>query len=79
MPLVGKKCYDVYQNLSIVCPFCPSIEAVKTKTTQSAIVPYSKNKKPKGWLNFSFILNKYFPNLRFIPEKTLSTMHLILY
>ena len=30
MPLVGKKCYKVYQGLQSPCPWCPAIPAIET-------------------------------------------------
>ena len=30
MPLIGKKCYEVYQKRKTVCPWCPSTKALST-------------------------------------------------
>jgi two-component system cell cycle sensor histidine kinase/response regulator CckA len=30
MPLIGKKCYEVYQKRKTVCPWCPSAKALST-------------------------------------------------
>ena len=33
MPLVGKKCYEVYQKRESICPWCPSVKALSTGNT----------------------------------------------
>jgi len=53
MPLVGKKCYKVYQGLQAPCPWCPSIRALKTGEVHSEIVPYPSAEKPRGWIELS--------------------------
>ncbi|MDZ7695636.1 MAG: PAS domain S-box protein [Deltaproteobacteria bacterium] len=53
MPLVGKKCYRVYQGLDSPCPWCPSIRAMKTGDVHSEIVPYPSAEKPSGWIELS--------------------------
>lgn len=53
MPLIGKKCYQVYQNRTSHCPWCPSLKAMEMKTTQTNIVAYPNNEEPEGWLNLS--------------------------
>jgi PAS domain S-box-containing protein len=53
MPLVGKKCFEIYQNRKSSCPWCPSLKAMEIKKTQINIVPYPDNEKTKGWLNLS--------------------------
>jgi PAS domain S-box-containing protein len=42
IPLVGKKCYEVYQHRKTRCPWCPSIKALSTGTvhTTDIQVPY---------------------------------------
>ncbi len=53
MPLIGKKCYKVYQNSDSVCPWCPSVETLKTGLTKTCIVPYVSEKQQKGWVELS--------------------------
>lgn len=53
MPIVGKKCYFVYQNINEVCPWCPTVRAIKEKKTCRSIVPYPDDKNPKGWIELS--------------------------
>ncbi len=53
LPLAGKKCYQVYQNRSSPCPWCPSLKAMDTKKTQFSVVAYPSNDNPEGWVNLS--------------------------
>lgn len=53
-PLVGKKCYQAYhQGRDDVCPWCPSIQTLKTGKMHTEIVPYRPADKPAGWLELS--------------------------
>jgi len=52
-PLIGKKCYQAYQQRDSPCPRCPSILAIESGETQDEIVPYPSNEKPSGWLRLS--------------------------
>nr|HDM59032.1 PAS domain-containing protein [Bacillota bacterium] len=52
-PLVGKKCYEVYQQRDSPCPFCPSLPAIKTGELQTTVVPYPLEKEPTGWIELS--------------------------
>jgi len=49
MPLVGRKCYEVYQQRTSPCPFCPSLPALKEGKPHRATVPYPSEKAPRGW------------------------------
>jgi PAS domain S-box-containing protein len=53
MPFTGKKCFNIYQNRKSICPWCPSLNAMKKKVTQHNIVPYPDSKKPIGWMYLS--------------------------
>jgi PAS domain S-box-containing protein len=53
MPIVGKKCYSVYQKRQSPCPWCPSLKAIKTGTSQSQVVPYPREENPTGWMELS--------------------------
>ncbi|MCD4664429.1 MAG: PAS domain S-box protein [Bacteroidales bacterium] len=53
MPLVGKKCYQVYQQRESPCPWCPSLLAMESGGTQTETVPFPSDEKPEGWLNLS--------------------------
>ena len=50
MPIVGKKCYHVYQNRKSVCTWCPSTRAIACGEIQSEIVPYPSAEEPTGWI-----------------------------
>ncbi|MBW1727269.1 MAG: cache domain-containing protein [Deltaproteobacteria bacterium] len=52
-PLIGKKCYDVYQQRESICPWCPSVNAIKTGEPQNEIVPYPTEENPEGWVDVS--------------------------
>jgi PAS domain S-box-containing protein len=53
MPLMGKKCYEIYQDRTSICSWCPSIKAMQSKKSQSTIVPYPNSTHPKGWIHLS--------------------------
>jgi PAS domain S-box-containing protein len=53
MPLVGKKCYEVYQQRQSPCPWCPSIPALESGEVHSEIVPYPSPVGPQGWIDLS--------------------------
>ena len=52
-PLEGKKCYVAYQQRDSACPWCPSIKAMETGTTQRSEVPYPSAEEARGWLELS--------------------------
>jgi PAS domain S-box-containing protein len=52
-PLIGKKCYEVYQQRERMCPWCPSVKSIETGEPHSKIVPYPTEENPKGWLDIS--------------------------
>jgi PAS domain S-box-containing protein len=52
-PLVGRKCYVVYQQRQSACPWCPSIRTLETGDTHSEIVPYPSEHSPSRWLELS--------------------------
>ncbi len=51
MPFLGKKCFEVYQERTSVCPWCPSKRALETGKTHRAIVPYPQTGTPEGWID----------------------------
>ena len=53
MPLVGKKCYALYQQRESPCPWCPSQRTLETGKAQTATVPYPSADNPTGWLQLS--------------------------
>ncbi len=53
MPLTGKKCYDAFQERDSICPWCPSIKTIKTGEVKNAIVPYTNQANPTGWIGLS--------------------------
>ncbi len=50
MPLLGKKCYTVYQERQEICPWCPSVPAMEVGEKRSTIVPYPSEENPTGWI-----------------------------
>ncbi len=53
MPIVGKKCYRVYQKRSSPCSFCPLEITWETGQPQNEIVPYPSEKNPTGWIDLT--------------------------
>ena len=58
MPMLGKKCYDVYHERSKPCEVCPSIQALKSGKPAYEVVPKrGPNQITIGWLDlYSFPL-----------------------
>lgn len=52
-PLVGRKCYEVYQRRQSPCPFCPTIATIKDGVPRTEIVPYPSEENPTGWIELS--------------------------
>ncbi len=52
-PLVGKKCYEVYQQRQEPCPYCPAAATIETGSMQVTIAPLRKNNKDKGLLELT--------------------------
>lgn len=50
VPLIGKKCYSVYQKRISPCPWCPSKTTLKTGDVHSTIAPYPSAENPVKWL-----------------------------
>jgi len=53
LPLVGKKCYSVFQKRDSICPWCPAVLAMKTGEMSSEIVPYPSHDDPAGWFELT--------------------------
>lgn len=51
--LIGKKCYEVYQQRKSICPWCPSVKAINTGEPENEIVPYPTKENPEGWIDLS--------------------------
>jgi|GEM_PF-1705987 len=49
-PLIGKKCYEVYQNRSEPCDPCPSINALENKAVCTEVVPFMEKDNQVGWI-----------------------------
>jgi len=52
-PLVGRKCYEVYQDRVSPCPWCPVVRTIETGRMHSQIVPYPSDEDPTGWIDLS--------------------------
>jgi len=53
MPLVGKKCYQVYRHRSSPCTDCPSIHAAASGESKTEIVQIPSLKGKSDWLEIS--------------------------
>jgi len=58
MPLVGKKCYEVYHGRSKPCEICPTLQTIKTHRSANEVIPkISSDGTVVGWLDlYSFPL-----------------------
>ena len=52
-PIIGRYCYEVYQNRNTSCQDCPTLAAINKKKTVTNFVPYPDFKNPKKWLLLS--------------------------
>ena len=52
-PLLGKKCYSVYQKRTSECPWCPSVKTINTGEMHTEIVPFPSENDIKGWVYVS--------------------------
>ncbi|TXT59980.1 MAG: putative Histidine kinase [Promethearchaeota archaeon] len=52
-PLPGKKCYEVYQQRKWICPWCPSLPALRDGQLHTTIVPYPSKESPTGWIELT--------------------------
>lgn len=48
-PVVGRKCYEVYQRRETACPWCPVLRSLKTGERETAVVPYPSADRPTHW------------------------------
>ena len=53
LPLVGQKCYSVYQKRQEPCPWCPSIKTFETGEMSAETVPYPSEFDIRGWIYVS--------------------------
>ena len=52
-PLVGRKCYEVYQCRETPCPWCPSRLVLDTGEPATEVVPFPSAEAPTGWIELS--------------------------
>jgi len=52
MPIVGKKCYEVYQNLTSPCSSCPAKETFKDGAVHQKCMSIQNNGSPTKWFEF---------------------------
>ncbi|MGD8450229.1 MAG: PAS domain S-box protein [Phycisphaerae bacterium] len=53
MPLVGRKCYEVFLQRDTRCPDCPCLAALESGQVQTAILPSSRATGVTGWVELS--------------------------
>lgn len=53
LPLVGKKCYQVFQQRDSVCSWCPSVKAIETAKSQTVEAPYPTAEGPEKYLDLT--------------------------
>jgi len=56
--IIGKKCYEIYENRCEICEDCPNLSLIEDKIIKSKIhLTYDKNNNQNGWLEvYSFPL-----------------------
>jgi len=53
MPVVGKKCYQVYQKRQTICPWCPSLKALSTGEVRVEEVKVPLGDSASFWIELS--------------------------
>ncbi|MEJ2208004.1 MAG: PAS domain S-box protein [Anaerolineae bacterium] len=53
MPLLGRKCYEVYQKRGSPCAECPTLRTIASGEPQTEIVSYPSAGEPLGWIELS--------------------------
>ena len=58
MPLIGRKCYEVFRGRTDPCEACPSVRCLQTREAAHEVMPdLGPNGVPQGWLDlYSFPL-----------------------
>ena len=49
MPVIGRKCYEVYQRRENPCPWCPARKTLETGQSHRETVPYPAEGDPSSW------------------------------
>ena len=52
-PLVGKYCYQVFQNRATPCEDCPACETLETGKIATTVLPYPDAAHPQRWLELA--------------------------
>jgi PAS domain S-box-containing protein len=50
LPLVGRKCYEVYHGRKKACEICPSLQTLESGKPAMELVPFTGEEGVKGWL-----------------------------
>ena len=61
LPIVGKKCYEVYHNRTTLCEACPSRRTLDSGKPDLEIVPFDGAEGVRGWqevFTFPFVDSK---------------------
>jgi two-component system sensor kinase FixL len=53
MPLIGRKCFEAYQNLNSPCEGCPSVPTLKTGKPHSRVIPNPCTGLKVEWIELS--------------------------
>jgi PAS domain S-box-containing protein len=53
MPLIGKKCYELFKERKDPCSDCPFRQALKTEMSYTQVLPYPPEQTPKEWFEVS--------------------------
>ncbi|MEJ2248538.1 MAG: PAS domain S-box protein [Candidatus Lokiarchaeota archaeon] len=51
--LIGKKCYEVYQQRKSICPWCPCEKTFISGEMNTSVVPYPSSENPQGLLELT--------------------------
>ncbi len=51
--LIGKKCYETYQQKKEPCSWCPSLKTLSSGEKHTSVVPYPSENNPTGWIELT--------------------------
>ena len=53
VPLVGRKCYDVYHRRSKACEVCPTVQTIRDGLSHTEMISYETGGQQRGWMELT--------------------------
>lgn len=51
--IIGKKCFEIYQDREDICPWCPAVKTLKDGKSHESIVPFPSEENSVKWFELS--------------------------